>query len=193
MKDLILTQSNVTRFSMQLLQLRGAALKVGQLLSFESGDFLPPELSVILSDFRNKAEAMPLDQLREVFVSSWGKNYMKYFEMFDEIPIAAASIGQVHKCKLKDGKVLAVKIQYPGIKESIDSDMDSLQFLFQKSGIVPQSFNLSELIMAAREQLHKETNYISEAGFLIYLVNCWQMIRTFLCHMSRKILLRIKL
>ncbi len=166
LKDLILTQPNLIKFSRQLLQMRGAALKVGQLLSLESGDFLRPELSAILSDLRNNAEPMPVEQVREVLVSSWGKNYMEHFEMFDEMPIAAASIGQVHKCKLKDGKVLAVKIQYPGIKESIDSDMDSLRFLIEKIGIVPPSINLSQLIMVGREQLHKETSYISEAGFL---------------------------
>ena len=85
--------------------LRGAALKVGQLFILRVV-LRPPELSVILSDFRNKAEAMPLDQLREVLVSSWGKNYMKYFEIFDEIPQLQQHLGQVHKCKLKDGKFL---------------------------------------------------------------------------------------
>ena len=166
LKDLILTKSNVIRFSKHLLQMRGAALKVGQLLSLESGDILSPELSTILSELRNNAEPMPFEQVKEVLVSSWGKNYMQYFEIFEEMPMAAASIGQVHKCKLRNGKVLAVKIQYPGIKESIDSDMDSLEFLLEKSGIVPHSFNLSELISAGRKQLHKETNYTSEASFL---------------------------
>ena len=166
LKNLILTQSNAIRFSRQLLRMRGAALKIGQLISLESGDFLHPELSAILSDLRNNAQSMPIEQVKEVLVSSWGKNYLKHFETFEEIPMAAASIGQVHKCKLKDGRVLAVKIQYPGIKESIDSDMDSLGFLLKKSGVVPYSFNVAELISAAREQLHKETSYISEAGFL---------------------------
>ena len=128
LKNLILTQSNAIRFSRQLLRMRGAALKIGQLISLESGDFLHPELSAILSDLRNNAQSMPIEQVKEVLVSSWGKNYLKHFETFEEIPMAAASIGQVHKCKLKDGRVLAVKIQYPGIKESIDSDMDSLGF-----------------------------------------------------------------
>ena len=166
LKDLIITQANVLKFTNQLLQMRGAALKVGQLLSLESGDFLPPEISSILAELRNSAEAIPVEQVKEVLVSCWGKNYIHDFENFEEIPIAAASIGQVHRGKLKNGKVLAIKIQYPGIKESIDSDMDSLGFILNSSGIIPQFLDFKSLLIAGREQLYKETDYKKEAIYL---------------------------
>ena len=166
LKDLLITQGNLLRFTKQLLEMRGAALKVGQLLSLESGDFLPSEMSEILANLRNHAHAMPATQLKQVLVSSWGYDYMKHFEFFQETPLAAASIGQVHKCMNKNGGVLAIKVQYPGVKESIDSDMDALGFILDKSGLIPPSIDFPELIKAGREQLHRETDYEQEARHL---------------------------
>lgn len=164
-EDLLITKKNILAFTKKLSQMRGAALKVGQLLSLESEEFLPNELAIILSNLRNHVHAMPTKQLEQVLMESWGPNYLKDFAFFEKIPLAAASIGQVHKCKLLDGRILAVKVQYPGIKDSIDSDMDSLGFIISKSGILPSSIDFPELLRAGRDQLHKETDYVRESHY----------------------------
>ena len=69
---------------------------------------------------------MPFWQTEQVLKRDWGENYMDKFESFEKTPFAAASIGQVHLAKLKTGEVVAVKIQYPGVSKSIQSDIDNL-------------------------------------------------------------------
>ncbi|NKX42483.1 AarF/ABC1/UbiB kinase family protein, partial [Rhodobacteraceae bacterium R_SAG2] len=103
--------------------MRGAAMKLGQLLSMDAGDILPQEFAVILSRLRAEADFMPPRQLKQVLDQNWGEGWQKQFRRFDVRPIAAASIGQVHRAILPDGRDVAVKVQYPGIAQSIDSDL----------------------------------------------------------------------
>ena len=121
-EDLLLTPSNAAKVADQLSKMRGAAMKVGQILSMDGGEFVPPELAEILSRLRASAHSMPPKQLRTVLNDNWGRSWLSKFKQFDVKPIAAASIGQVHRAQTKDGRDLAIKVQYPGIRESIDSD-----------------------------------------------------------------------
>ncbi|WP_373995550.1 hypothetical protein [Alteromonas sp. KUL49] len=75
LKDLVLTPSNITRITDQLATMRGAAMKVGQLLSMDAGDFLPKELADILGKLRDDADAMPKAQLQEVLDNEWGTDW----------------------------------------------------------------------------------------------------------------------
>ncbi len=165
-QDLLLSQANLLRFVKSLSQMRGAAMKVGQLLSLEAGGFISPQVSEILSSLRNQGYAMPPSQLKEVLIENWGDGFSKMFEHFDSHPIAAASIGQVHKCRTKQGENLAIKVQYPGVRDSIDSDIKNLKFLFKNSGIMPPFVDLESLLEAGRTQLHRETDYRLEGQFL---------------------------
>jgi len=161
-RDLILTPGNVKRMTNKLSHLRGAAMKMGQMISLDAGDFLPPELSDILATLRDQANFMPTKQLDLVLRSEWGPDWRKQFKWFNPRPIAAASIGQVHKAMTRDGEELAVKVQYPGVAKSIDSDVDNVMTLLKVAGFAPPELEMDKLLEAAKKQLHEEADYERE-------------------------------
>ena len=166
MKDLLLTPANARRMADQLAKLRGAAMKVGQLVSMESADLLPPALAEILGRLRADARAMPRAQVKRVLDEQWGAGWEQGFRRFHWTPMAAASIGQVHRALTRDGHDLAIKIQYPGVVESIDSDVDNVAALLRMSGLLPKALDLAPLLRDAKRQLHDEADYLREAGYL---------------------------
>jgi predicted unusual protein kinase regulating ubiquinone biosynthesis (AarF/ABC1/UbiB family) len=163
---LLLTPANIGRITDELARLRGAAMKMGQLISMDSGEFLPPEIGQIMARLRDDAQSMPPKQLKTVLDRNWGPGWLAKFERFDVRPIAAASIGQVHRARLKDGRDLAVKVQYPGVRASIDSDVDNVGTLMRLSGLVPAHLDIASLLGEAKRQLHEEADYLREAGNL---------------------------
>jgi predicted unusual protein kinase regulating ubiquinone biosynthesis (AarF/ABC1/UbiB family) len=165
--SLLLTTDNLRRVADKLAHLRGAAMKVGQLLSMDAGDVLPPELAEILSRLRASANPMPPKQLTQVLRTELGENWLNHFSDFQFVPLAAASIGQVHLAYHDDGRKLAVKVQYPGVKSSIDSDVDNVATLLRVSGLLPASVDYKGLLQEAKQQLKQEADYIREAGFLM--------------------------
>ena len=167
LRNLLLTPSNIKRVSDQLAQMRGAAMKIGQLMSMDAGDVLPPELSQILVRLRDNAHPMPPAQLKRVLNAEWPAQWLRSFHKFDVLPIAAASIGQVHRAQLKDGRDLAIKVQYPGVAKSIDSDVANVGVLMRMSGLLPKGFELAAYLEEGRKQLHEETNYTREATQLV--------------------------
>jgi len=164
MRDLVLTPGNVGRLADRLSHLRGAAMKLGQMISMDAGDLLPPELAAILAQLRSQAHRMPPEQLRRVLDSEWGPDWRRRFARFNATPIAAASIGQVHRARLPDGRELAIKVQYPGVRESIDSDVDNVATLLRVSGVLPRELDLAPLLTEAKRQLHEEADYEREAA-----------------------------
>ncbi|MCH8553357.1 MAG: AarF/ABC1/UbiB kinase family protein [Natronospirillum sp.] len=164
LRDLLLTPGNLGRMADQLSQMRGAAMKVGQLLSMDTGQVLPPELSDLLARLRSGANAMPREQLRTVLTKAWGPDWQHQFAEFNYRPLAAASIGQVHKAITKDGTHLAIKVQYPGVRQSIDSDVDNVAFLLRSFGLLPKGLDVQSLLTEAKAQLHREADYQQEAA-----------------------------
>jgi len=163
-RALLLTPANLHRITNELARMRGAAMKVGQLVSMDADTVLPPDLAQIMARLRDGADFMPPKQLKSVLTSAWGPDWLRRVEQFDVRPIAAASIGQVHKARLKDGRTVAVKVQYPGIARSIDSDVANVGSLVRLSGLVPRGLDLAPLLEEARRQLHAETDYAAEAA-----------------------------
>jgi len=166
LKDLLLTPKNAMRFTKQLAEMRGAAMKLGQILSMDTGDLLPQELADILATLRNAGYAMPDNQLQEVLIDGLGPNYEKKLKGFESRPFAAASIGQVHRLSTRNGRAAVLKVQYPGVKESIDSDVDNLASLLRVSGLLPKHMDMSPLLAEAKSQLHEEADYEQEARYL---------------------------
>lgn len=165
-RDLMLTPANASRLSDRLAEMRGAAMKVGQLISMEAGELLPTEFTTLLDRLRDNAHAMPLVQVASVLNKAWGKGWDDRFRRFMFTPLAAASIGQVHEAVTRDENHLAVKIQYPRVRESIDGDVDNVATLLRLLRLLPQGVDLSPLLEEAKRQLHQEADYLSEAAFI---------------------------
>lgn len=165
-KELILSESNVERITKKFSQMRGAALKVGQIMSFQDDKVLPKELYEVLSRVQNSAHYMPQRQLNKVLTAEFGENWRAKFTRFDKIPIAAASIGQVHAAELPNGAQVVVKIQYPGVKDSIDSDLNNIMMVLGASRLLPKGLFLEKTIANARKELKWECDYVREAAAL---------------------------
>lgn len=166
LSDLVLTPGNARRMTERLSHLRGAAMKLGQMISMDAGDLLPPELSAILSSLRDQANFMPARQLDTVLRAEWGKDWRTQFRWFNPRPIAAASIGQVHKAMTRTGEELAIKVQYPGIAQSIDADVDNVMTLLRVSGFAPPELEIEHLLTEAKAQLHEEADYHREGAHM---------------------------
>ncbi|MFS0772408.1 ABC1 kinase family protein [Sphingomonas sp. 1P08PE] len=166
MDDLLLTPANASRVADQLAHLRGAAMKLGQMISMDAGDMLPPELAQILARLRDNAHHMPPQQLDRVLASEWGRDWRRRFRHFQAHPVAAASIGQVHRAELPDGRILAIKVQYPGVAASIDADVDNVATLLRVSGLLPRELEIAPLLEEAKQQLHEEADYGRELAML---------------------------
>lgn len=164
-KSLFLNPANLERMVKKLSQMRGAALKIGQLLSFQDDKVLSPEVRTVLKRVQNTANYMPRGQLERVMSKELGRNWRtEVFSSFEDYPIAAASIGQVHRgVLLKDYKEVAIKIQYPGVASSIDSDLNNLLILLTASRFLPEGLFLDKTIEHARIELKWECDYLREA------------------------------
>jgi len=165
MQDMLLTPGNAKRLADRLAHLRGAAMKLGQMISLDAGEFLPDELASILARLRDQGYRMPPQQLQQVLNREWGVPWRPRFRSFNATPIAAASIGQVHRATTQDGRDLAIKVQYPGVADSTDADVDNVATLLKVSGLLPGTLDIAPLLAAAKEQLAREADYGREADY----------------------------
>ena len=150
----------------RLARMRGAAMKLGQLLSLEGDQLLPAEFADALAVLRASADAMPASQVRRVLGREYGKGWEARFRRFDFEPVAAASIGQVHRALTVDGRDLALKIQYPGVAGSIDDDVDNLATFLRLARVLPLDLDVDALASEAKRQLRREADYRTEAANL---------------------------
>ncbi|MCK6544666.1 AarF/ABC1/UbiB kinase family protein [Myxococcota bacterium] len=149
-----------------LSQLKGAAMKAGQLLSIDASDLLPPEALEILGKLQGKAEPIDFEVIRSILEAELGAERLARLERLDPIAAAAASIGQVHTAHV-DGTRVAVKVQYPGIAESIDSDIALLEKLAASwIAFTRGKFELEEVFEELRITLHLEADYARERAML---------------------------
>ncbi|RCK56297.1 Atypical kinase COQ8, mitochondrial [Candida viswanathii] len=168
MKSLVLSPQNIERMAKKFSKMRGAALKIGQMLSLQDSNFLPKEIQHILLRVQNSAHYMPPGQLERVMVGDLGLDWReRLFTNFDDVPIAAASIGQVHTAVTDDLTPVVVKVQYPGVANSIDSDLSNILMLLTASSLLPPGLFLDKTIANARVELKWECDYIREAQSLI--------------------------
>jgi len=165
-KNTLFAINNAQTITKHLSQMRGAAMKIGQMLSMDAGELLPPEWEPILAVLREQANSMPKHQLLNMLNENWGSDWAEKFAYFSFEPIAAASIGQVHRAKLKSGEELAVKVQYPGVSSSIDSDIDNVAGLLKLTRLIPKGLDIDSVLQQAKAQLKQEANYRTELAYL---------------------------
>ncbi|XP_037551167.1 atypical kinase COQ8A, mitochondrial [Nematolebias whitei] len=159
-----LSEANAGRIVRTLCKVRGAALKIGQVLSIQDDAFINPQLAKIFERVRQSADFMPTKQMMKTIDDDLGPNWRTKLEYFEEKPFAAASIGQVHLGRLKDGREVAMKIQYPGIAKSIDSDVRNIMTALSLSNALPQGLFPEHLIEVMSRELALECDYIREAN-----------------------------
>lgn len=144
-----------------LAQLKGAAMKAGQLLSIDSLDLFPPEALEILSKLQKQAEPAEWQELYQVLQQELGAEGLREFSYIQESAAASASIGQVHRGRLANGeREVAIKVQYPGVVDSIDSDLSILQTIAQSfMRLTGRQMDLTEIFGELNSVLRQESDY----------------------------------
>uniref|UniRef100_A0A6I8SF04 Coenzyme Q8B n=2 Tax=Xenopus tropicalis TaxID=8364 RepID=A0A6I8SF04_XENTR len=159
----LLNEANAERIVDTLCKVRGAALKIGQMLSLQDNNFISPQLQKIFERVRQSADFMPSWQMTKVLEDELGHDWREKLEYFEERPFAAASIGQVHLARLLDGREVAMKIQYPGIAESINSDVENLLSILKMSVAIPAGLFPENSVQVLQKELTWECDYTREA------------------------------
>jgi len=144
-------------------EMKGAVMKLGQMLSFVSDD-VPPEYRAALQSLQAKAPAMDFALIRDVAERSLGKPLERAFSRFDSQPLAAASIGQVHRARLPSGEEVVVKIQYPGVADAIRADLENVGFLYRIVGMFYPAVDTAAVVEELRTRLVEELDYEREAA-----------------------------
>ncbi|XP_045784462.1 atypical kinase COQ8B, mitochondrial isoform X2 [Maniola jurtina] len=161
--NLFLSPANAERIVDTLCKVRGAALKLGQLLSIQDDSVIPSDLQRIFDRVRQSADFMPTWQVEKVMTSQLGPNWREKVKHFEEQPFAAASIGQVHLAVLHSGQEVAMKVQYPGVAKGIDSDIDNLVGVLKVWNMFPKGMFIDNVVEVAKKELAWEVDYTREA------------------------------
>ena len=148
-------------------EMKGAAMKIGQLASFIDTEFLPPEYAEIyqteLAKLRTSAPPMPWERVSKVIEEEYGEPVDEHFSEFEPEAFAAASIGQVHRAKLLDGRPVAVKIQYPGVAEALEADMRNAGVLVRLARALAPGLDAKSVASELRARVLEELDYEYEA------------------------------
>ncbi len=148
--------------------MKGAAMKLGQVLSFVDLGIVPPEhrerFQTKLATLRDAAPTVSFDQMRRVIEQDLGEPVSAAFADFDPEPIAAASIGQVYRATLHDGREVAVKVQYPGIGDAVRADMKNLGVLLRLARSITPELDTKAVGDEIRERIVEELDYELEAS-----------------------------
>ncbi|KAE9542936.1 hypothetical protein AGLY_002847 [Aphis glycines] len=163
MESAFISPENAERIANTLCEVRGAALKIGQILSIQDNNLLSPQLQKAFERVRQSADFMPTWQLEKVLAKELGTNWKERFQTFNLKPFAAASIGQVHEATIHDGTRVAVKVQYPGVADSIKSDIDNLVGVMKVWNMFPEGMFIDNIVKVANKELSNEVDYIREA------------------------------
>lgn len=172
----LLSPANTERIVDTLCKVRGAALKIGQILSIQDSNVVSPEIIKAFDRVRQSADYMPDWQVQKVLASELGTDWRSDLRSFDDKPFAAASIGQVHRAVMLDGREIAIKVQYPGVAKSIESDIDNLVSMLKVWDVFPKGIFIDNIVKVAKRELAWEVDYIREAE---YTEKCGEMIRKY--------------
>jgi len=151
----------------ELGNMKGALMKLGQMASYLD-DGLPESLRLALAQLQSNAPPMSVELVHDVIRQEFGRNVNELFVEFDEEPIAAASIGQVHRAIIIDPKTgseraVAVKVQYPGVADAIDADLRTADLLGTLLAFGFKSLNPEDMVAEIKDRLREELDYTREA------------------------------
>jgi predicted unusual protein kinase regulating ubiquinone biosynthesis (AarF/ABC1/UbiB family) len=142
--------------------MKGAVMKFGQILSLMSG-VLPDEMTAGLASLQSDAPPMSYGLVEEVFEREYGRAPDAVFRRFEREPFAAASIGQVHRATLHDGSGVAVKVQYPGVREAIEHDLANVGIMVALAGALARGLDAGPIIEDLKQGILGELDYLAEA------------------------------
>lgn len=165
-KDRIESKVELARTIVKTMsELKGASMKLGQLMSMDMGEYLPPEVIKVLENLHQNSTFLPFEKIEIILKQELGEKFSHLSEI-SAVPLAAASIGQVHTAIL-DGKSVVIKVQYPGVADSIPSDLKLLRLLMKNlSFIQGKDTDLDPFFKEVEEVLTRETDYANECGML---------------------------
>jgi len=168
-KDLSLKIKASKEIIQTMGEMKGAMMKLGQMISITEDLFLPKEISDLFKDLQKNSPPMSFDEVESVLFKNFNKKSHELFLEFDRTPLAAASIGQVHKAKLITGEVVAIKIQYPKIVEAIKHDFQNLDKIDRLLNVLfPNKPNIDSLIEELQTSLSKECDFQHELREMEY-------------------------
>jgi predicted unusual protein kinase regulating ubiquinone biosynthesis (AarF/ABC1/UbiB family) len=147
--------------------MKGAAMKLGQVMSFLDVGLVPEEyreeFQAKLAELRDAAPKVAFKDMKKVIESEYGDTIENVFQTFDPVPIAAASIGQVYKARLHDGRPVAVKVQYPGVAQAVRADMQNLGIILRLMKMVAPGLDPKAMGDEIRSRIDEELDYELEA------------------------------
>ncbi|MSP62915.1 MAG: AarF/ABC1/UbiB kinase family protein [Myxococcales bacterium] len=155
-------RADAERITETMGHMKGAIMKLGQMLSFISDD-IPVEYRAALQSLQASAPPMDFALLRDVAERELGRPLERAFARFDEQPLASASIGQVHRARLPTGEEVVVKIQYPGVAEAIRGDLANAEMLYRVSMMFYPGVEPGPIVEELRGRIMEELDYVNEA------------------------------
>ncbi len=167
----VLSKAAAEKLVSTLGELKGAAMKLGQAVSMDT-ELLSPEVRQVIARLQNEAPPMPHELVARVIREELGDAPEALFRSFDRTPLAAASLGQVHRAVLHDGRPVAVKVQYPGIAETLAGDMDNLGLVVKTVSKASRLTDGTAYFREMREELLLETDYRREAALCTAFARC---------------------
>src|SRR5437870_1497861 len=154
------TAEDVTR---TMGEMKGAVMKFGQILSLMSGT-VPAEMMTELASLQSSAPPMAFNLVEDTFEREFGRAPARVFRRFEREPFAAASIGQVHRAELSDGRLVAVKVQYPGVRQAIEHDLSNVAMMIGMAGAVSRGLDAGPIVRDLKEGILAELDYLREAA-----------------------------
>jgi len=156
-----LSEGAAERLVQTLGDLKGAAMKLGQVASMDP-DLFPPEVRALLARLQNEAPPMPFERVAAVLEEELGGTPEELFAVFEPVPMAAASLGQVHRARLHDGREVVVKVQYPGIDRALRSDIENLGLVVKTMALAHRALDGRQYFRELAEELAHELDYSRE-------------------------------
>src|SRR3954454_580858 len=159
-------------------QMKGAAMKVGQVASFIDTGAFPPEfqerVQAKLAELRDAAPRVPFERMRKLTEDDLGERLDDVFGEVDEEGVAAASIGRVYRARLQDGRAVAVKVQYPGVAQAVRADLQNLGLLLRVAKRIAPGIDPKAMAEEIRERLTEELDYEHEAQAQRQFARAWR-------------------